>query len=69
MKYNFQVGDLFVSNFPGQPSRTGIIVKFNDKLSYPYYIEWINVSSGHYKEYEIIDFIKNKSITYFPVVK
>jgi hypothetical protein len=64
----FNVGDLLLKEKPQQTFQ-GIIVKFNDKLSYPYYIEWINVSSGHYKEYEIIDFIKNKSITYFPIVK
>ena len=69
MKYNFQVGDLFVSNFPGQPSHTGIIVKFNDMLTYPYYIEWSNSGSSHYKQYEILDLIKGKSVTYFPIVK
>jgi hypothetical protein len=69
MKYNFQVGDLFVSSFPGQPTHTGMIVKFNDKLSYPYTIEWTNGSSGHYKKFEISDFLKHGSITYFPIVK
>jgi hypothetical protein len=69
MKYNFQVGDLFLSSFPGQPQHTGMIIKFNDKLSYPYTIEWTNCSSGHYKQYEIVDFLKHGSITYFPIVK
>jgi hypothetical protein len=69
MKYNFQVGDLFVSSYPGCPTHVGIIVKFNDKLSYPYYIEWSDTSRGHFKEYEILDLIKRKSITYFPIVK
>jgi hypothetical protein len=66
--YNFQVGDLFVTSL-GQSKNIGVIVEIDDKLSYPYYIEWVNVSSGHYKEHEIIDFIKNKSIIYFPIVK
>jgi hypothetical protein len=69
MKNKYQVGDLFVSSFPGQPQHTGIIVKFDDKLTYPYSIEWTNGSSGHYKEYEILDLIKGKSVTYFPIVK
>jgi hypothetical protein len=64
-----QVGDLFVTNISGQPSHTGIIVKFNDKLVYSYYIEWSNSSSSHYQESQIIDLIKGKSVTYFPIVK
>jgi hypothetical protein len=68
MKYNFQIGDLFVTSL-GQSKNIGVIVEIDDKLSYPYIIEWVNFSSRHYKEYEIIDFIKNKSIIYFPIVK
>lgn len=69
MKYNFQVGDLFVTSL-GQPKHTGVIVEIDDKLSYPYFIQWAeNTDSAAYKEHEIIDFIKNKSIIYFPIVK
>ena len=69
MKYNFQVGDLFVTSL-GQSKNIGVIVEIDDKLSYPYFIQWAeNTDSAAYKEYEIIDFIKNKSIIYFPIVK
>jgi len=69
MKYNFQVGDLFLSRFVHQPMRTGIIVKVNEMLTYPYYVEWSCDSKGHYKQYEIVELIKNKILIYFPVVK
>jgi hypothetical protein len=66
MKYNFQVGDLFVT----ESKNIGVIVKIDDKLSYPYFIQWTkNIRSTAYKEHEIIRFIKNKSIIYFPIVK
>jgi hypothetical protein len=69
MKYNFQVGDLFVTS-DGQSKNIGVIVEIDDKLSYPYFIQWAeNTDLAAYKEYEIIDFIKNKSIIYFPIVK
>jgi hypothetical protein len=69
MKYNFQVGDLFVTSL-GQSKNIGVIVEIDDKLSYPYFIQWAeNTDSAAYKEHEIIDFIKNKSIIYFPIVK
>jgi hypothetical protein len=61
-----QVGDLFVT----ESKNIGVIVKIDDKLSYPYFIQWAeNTDSTAYKEHEIIDFIKNKSIIYFPIVK
>jgi hypothetical protein len=70
MKYNFQVGDLFVTSLGQSKNRIGVIVEIDDKLSYPYFIQWAeNTDSAAYKEHEIIDFIKNKSIIYFPIVK
>jgi hypothetical protein len=69
MKYNFQVGDLLVARYHGCPTHVGIIIKFNDKLTYPYLIEWNDNTSGHFKEYEILDLIKGNTITYFPIVK
>lgn len=59
-----QVGDIFINE-----GNVGLLVCIKEEHTYQYYIDWSGGTKGHYKNYEILNWIEEEKIIHYPVVK